>query len=228
MPFSVMANPVILMNGTSSPAAIFDEDNVLPGDTIISSISLVSDNSYLLATRAIVDLNSDFELADKMTLRIVEANLGHVYFSGTLQAFFSSPEVSLATVLHGESRQFDFIVYFDETTSDDMYQEMNLVFDIAIGFGPGPGYTGSISIEDQFLAAEASLAENVTIVKESNIFKKDTTWQVFASAFTITSSNFNGNNGIINDGFSSTELMMVILFVGLFFITSYLLKRRSV
>lgn len=228
IPFSAMADLDILMNATSSPATLFDEDSVLPGDSFTRSISVTNSeiHSYHLATKAMNDLDPD-GLGEKMTLRIVD-DLNHEYFSGTLAEFFTRDAIDLSQIKAGVSRRYDYIVYFDKNT-DNVYQSANILFDIAIGYGTedGVGFTGATSIEDQFLASQSQLGENASL-RGNTIFDKNNVWQVFGSAFIISSANASGENIITNKGFSFLEFSLVSLFVISFFAISFLLKRRSV
>ncbi len=224
MPFSVMANPAILMNGTSSPAAIFDENNILPGDSFVSSISIDNPDNYYynLATKAASSTDWD-GLGEKIYLNI-EDDAGIEYFSGKLSDFFALSELDLDRVGAHEKRVFNFNIYFDQAT-DNQYQTAGVSFDIAIGYEAEAGMktTGASSIEEQILANQSVEAQNTY-----KIFEKNKTWQVFASGLSIASTNKISKNTVIDKNFTNIELIWVLFFAISLFVIQGLLKKTRV
>ncbi len=236
MPFSVSASLNVSMNGSSSPAALFDQDNVLPGDSFVRYIEVNNsdDNDYLIGTKAASSTNID-GLGDKMILTISD-NLGHEYFRDSLTVFFAlddSSGVMFENIeAYEENRLFKYEVYFEEETTNQ-YQDGGVSFNIVVGYevvsGIGETSAGSIdggAVVNGVKLSEAEFLDNSNYTNSRKVFGKNSVWKVFDSSFSMVLPGLSIEQDIFAENFSVIELTLLLVFVLTFFGVSYLLKKR--
>lgn len=133
---------------------LFSNVNFLPGN---SKTRWVKVTNYGAQTEKVVISATETadagQLGQVIRLAVKENNI--TIYDGTLAQFFSAGEIYLTDLAPGATKQYDFLVAFDETAGNN-YQGKQLEFDLTVGFQNGEQQTDSKA--PQVLAQWAMLA----------------------------------------------------------------------
>ncbi len=164
-----------------------------------------------------------------MELSIIDHDSGLSYFTGTLAEFFtlSSNPIMFLDIVPGESRQYDYSVYFTQQTSND-YQGKTLSFDIVIisetdeeevvvtfSSSGNPHYLNSQTLaQEKQITLTGEVGEPGTTIAET--LKKDK--NIIIKGF---------ESGILDPtGFSNKEFIILLIFTVSFFLISRRLRKK--
>jgi hypothetical protein len=146
---------------------LFSEANFTPGDSASRWIK-VTNNSGEKQDIIIeaININDSNDFAQSMNIQILHGV--NILFDNSLKEFLTAGEISLGELENSNTSQYDLLITFSPESGND-YQELNLGFDILIGFdgtdnqetdagGGGGGGGGSV------LPGLSILSESVRVV----------------------------------------------------------------
>jgi len=138
----------VKFNGISSSTAMFGETNFLPGDSVTRTAHVTNHGAETETVHTDTIFESDPNgLGDHMTLIITDNKTGTTWYNNSFGNFLGGGEVSLGTILPGETIVYAYTVIFKEETGNDM-QEKSLSFDVCVGFASEQGYVCGTQISD--------------------------------------------------------------------------------
>ncbi len=181
-------------------SALFENADFLPGDSVerrvrITNKEITPDNpgkNYPVAIEAI-NVNNPYlglpfitdKFGDILNFKVEEKIGGEIKYEKTLSEFFDeskkSDEIVIAKLLgNGASKDFIFLVYFDETGSDK-YQKSSIKFDIifglkgveggSIGENPPSGLTIGNENTQTMITNDPIVTEYTAIISWSTSYK---------------------------------------------------------
>ena len=131
---------------TFDPDPLFNKPNFLPGDEANGEVTVTNNSGETqnILTEAINVLDND-NFASLLHLKIE----GGALFDDSLANFFSTAgEVSLGSILSGESKIFTYTISFIDS-DDNSYQGKTLGFDVCVGFSGGTKHCGDTVVGDE-------------------------------------------------------------------------------
>jgi len=129
------------------PNPLFNKINFLPLDETFGTVTVTNNSgeTQTILTEAINVLDNN-NFGSQLHITIVGSS--GTLFDNTLANFLSTAgEVSLGTILNGESKTFTYTVSFINS-SDNSYQGKTLGFDVCVGFEGGTRHCGDTIIDD--------------------------------------------------------------------------------
>ncbi|KKQ25654.1 MAG: Hemolysin-type calcium-binding repeat family protein [Candidatus Woesebacteria bacterium GW2011_GWA1_37_8] len=120
---------VVTYDGNTTPDAIFEVYNMLPGDEVEKIFNVKNSSTSSLSVVLDGIKTSELKNFSEILDVLISDDSATTYFSGKLKDFFSSPPINLGTFSPGQDKNFHVKVKFP-TSAGNEYQEGAVVFDL--------------------------------------------------------------------------------------------------
>ena len=229
--------------GTGLYNPLFTETSILPGESVTRWVEVTNKTGGIIpiATKA-VEVTDDDLLGSALILTITEQGTGVPAYSDSLANFFGLDGVYLSDLAGNSTAVYDFMVNFDETTgneynnNDGKGNEQNLIFDIVVGDGTDEEMGTENDSSGDYYFRPLSKASPEKYGKELSFTTVSDPDEVTILGHEYPpdlseeeeSASVLGWEGVFAaTGFSIKEFVILIIFVFIFSLTAFILKRKE-